>query len=292
VSDQNRHRREAVNYLAKIEQQHKPLLILLGFTAIGVIGIIDFMTGYELAFSVFYVLPISLVTWLANRWTGLLASLVSAVVWFSADMATGHFYSNSFIPIWNTLIRFAFFIIIAFLLSALRNAMQRESELARIDYLTGVVNLRFFSELVQMEIDRLERYGRPFTLAYFDLDNFKFLNDRFGHSTGDQVLSEVASCVRRYIRKTDIFARIGGDEFVLFLPETNPENARIALPKIKNELLMDMQQNNWSITFSIGVLTCNVAPGSVEELVKYADELMYEVKHHGKNGIEYSIFKG
>jgi diguanylate cyclase (GGDEF)-like protein len=281
-----------VNYLAKIEQQHKPLLILLGFTAIGVIGIIDFMTGYELAFSVFYVLPISLVTWLANRWTGLLASLVSAVVWFSADMATGHFYSNSFIPIWNTLIRFAFFIIIAFLLSALRNAMQRESELARIDYLTGAVNLRFFSELVQMEIDRLERYGRPFTLAYFDLDNFKFLNDRFGHSTGDQVLSEVASCVRRYIRKTDIFARIGGDEFVLFLPETNPENARIALPKIKNELLMDMQQNNWSITFSIGVLTCNVAPGSVEELVKYADELMYEVKHHGKNGIEYSIFKG
>ena len=264
----------------------------MGFTLIGLIGIIDFLTGYEFAFSAFYVLPISLVTWVTGRQIGLLASFISAVVWLTADLATQHPYSNPFIPVWNTLIRFAFFVIITLLLSALRIAMQRESELARTDYLTGAMNLRFFNELAQMEIDRLERYGRPFTLAYFDLDNFKLLNDRFEHATGDQALREVASCVRGHIRKTDIFARIGGDEFVLLLPETNRENACIALPKIQGDLLNHMQKNNWPITFSIGALTCNVAPGSIEELVKSADDLMYEVKHHGKNGIEYSIFIG
>jgi diguanylate cyclase (GGDEF)-like protein len=264
----------------------------VGFTLIGLIGIIDFLTGYEIAVSVFYVLPISLITWLTSRRIGLLASSVSAVVWLVADIASLHPYSNSFIPVWNTLIRFTFFFIITLLLSALREAMQRESELARIDYLTGAINSRYFYELAGKEIDRLGRYGHPFILAYVDLDNFKDMNDRFGHSTGDQILREVVNCVKRHMRRTDIFARIGGDEFVLLLPETNEDFARVAILKIQTDLLVEMQQNNWLVTFSIGVLTCNLAPHTAEELVKRADELMYEAKHNGKNRIEYCSYAG
>jgi diguanylate cyclase (GGDEF)-like protein len=272
-------------------RKNKVLILLMGFLLISVIGIVDYLTGYELAFSVFYVLPISLVTWLTSRRIGLLVSLASAAVWLIADLGTGHPYSHALVLVWNTLIRFAFFVIITLLISSLRSALQRESELARIDYLTGAVNRRFFYELLQMEIDRFERYKHPFTLAYIDLDNFKALNDRFGHAMGDRVLRTVATSIRNHSRKTDIFARIGGDEFALLLPETNQGAALTILPEIQDHLSSDMRKNNWPITFSIGVLTCITSSHSAQALMKRADELMYLVKREQKNSTRYSILE-
>lgn len=283
-----------MNFLSTLEKQSKPsyVLVLVGFALIGLIGIVDFLTGYEIAFSVFYMLPISLVTWLTSRRFGFMASLASALVWLGADVATGHLYSYPLIPIWNTLIRLAFFVIITLLLSALRRATERERELARTDNLTGAVNSRFFYDLAQMEIDRFLRYEHPFTLAYIDLDNLKTVNDQFGHSVGDQVLRIVVSSARKYLRKTDVVARLGGDEFALLLPETNEESARVALSKIQGGLLEEMRIGNWPITFSIGVLTCSAAPHTAEELVRMADELMYSVKRDSKNAIKYSSYAG
>jgi diguanylate cyclase (GGDEF)-like protein len=283
-----------MNFLPILEKQSRPsyVLILAGFVLTVLIGIADFLTGYELSFSVFYVLPVALVTWLTSRRLGLLTSLAAAFVWLGADVTTGHRYSYPLIPIWNTLIRLAFFVIITLLLSALRRATEREREFARVDNLTGAVNPRFFYDLAQMEIDRFQRYEHPFTLAYIDLDNFKTVNDQFGHPAGDQVLRIVASSARKYLRKTDVVARLGGDEFALLLPETNEESARIALSKIQDGLLEEMRLGNWPITFSIGVLTCIVPPNTTEELVRMADELMYSVKHDSKNSIKYSSYAG
>ena len=132
----------------------------------------------------------------------------------------------------------------------------------------------------------------PFTLAYIDLDNFKTVNDQLGHATGDQVLRTVVSSVKKNIRRTDIVARLGGDEFALLLPETNQESARVVLSKIQDGLLEEMRKNNWPVTFSIGVLTCRVAPPSTDALVSMADELMYSVKHDGKNGVKYATYAG
>jgi len=283
-----------MNFLAVLEKHSKStyILLLVGFALTGLIGIADFLTGYEIGFSVFYVFPIALVTWLTSRRLGLVASLISAFVWLGADVATGHPYSHPLIPIWNTLIRLAFFVIITLLLSALRRAMERERELARIDNLTGATNSRFFYELAKMEIDRFQRYEHPFTLAYIDLDNFKTVNDQFGHPVGDQILRIVVSSVRKYLRKTDVVARLGGDEFALLLPETSEESAHIALSKIQDGLLEEMRLGNWQITFSIGVLTCSAAPHTTEELVRMADELMYSVKRESKNAIKYSTYAG
>ena len=216
---------DVMNILKSLEKRNIALRVSLGIVLICGIGVIDFLTGYEFSFSVFYVLPIALSTWLTGRRLGLAASLVSALVWSVTDAASGHHYSQPWLPVWNTFIRLVFFVIITLLLSAIRKAMQRESELARTDYLTGAVNSRFFYDFVQKEIDRLQRYQHPFTLAYIDLDNFKLVNDQFGHAIGDQALRRVVSLATKHLRKTDVVARLGGDELTFLLPETDREAA-------------------------------------------------------------------
>ena len=282
-----------INYLHRyFKYKRKAYHLLICLAIILIIGYIDRITGNELTVSIFYVIPISLATWYTDRKYGFLASIVCAFVWLAADYDQSSPIVIQFIPVWNTVIRLSFFIIITALLSALRKSMDRERELARIDYLTGAFNSRYFYELLQNEIDRIQRFGHPFTLAYIDLDNFKSVNDKFGHTVGDKVLCSVVISVRNHLRKTDVVARLGGDEFALLLPETNQESAHVALSKIQSYLLEEMQRSNFQVTFSIGVLTSICAPQTTDELVKMADELMYSVKCDGKNAIRYSMYTG
>lgn len=278
--------------IAFLEKQEKTVNTVAGFTLIGIIGVCDFLMGYEIAFSLFYVLPIAFLLWFTGEKNGLIASFVSAIVWLLADKASGHVYSSMIIPLWNTVIRLSFFIIIVLLLSALRSSIQREKTLARMDNLTGAINSRYFYLLVERELDRFHRYGNPFSLVYIDLDNFKAVNDCSGHAGGDETLKSVVAFIQTHLRRTDIVARLGGDEFALMLPETNLDMAQSVCTKLQSGLLAEMQQHGWPVTFSMGVLTCqdSAKPQSVDELVQRADELMYTVKHTGKNGILYERY--
>jgi diguanylate cyclase (GGDEF)-like protein len=166
--------------------------------------------------------------------------------------------------------------------------MDREKGLARTDSLTGALNSRSFYDVAQTEIDRCQRYHRPFALAYIDLDNFKAINDTFGHTTGDEALRTVATFIRQRTRRTDVLARLGGDEFGLLLPETTEQLARNVIGKIQEGLAQEMRRNAWPITFSIGVLSCTTAPPTSDALIKMADELMYSVKREGKNAAKYA----
>lgn len=255
------------------------------------IGAADILTGSELAFSVFYLIPIGVVTWFSGRNPGLFISLVSAVMWFLADDLSGQSYSQPLIRYWNTAVRFGFFVVVTILLPVLR-ALEREKSLARTDYLTGIANRRHFFELAQTEIERSQRYQHPITLAYIDLDSFKIVNDQWGHKTGDKLLCAVVDRAKRQLRGTDTIARLGGDEFVLLLPETDQVAAKMVIPKIHNILTDEMRLNGWPVTFSIGVLTCVDAQIPMDELIKRADGLMYFVKRNGKNAIAYEVFEG
>lgn len=277
-----------MNILASLEKQSKSTLVFAGFLLIGLIGLIDYSTGHDLAFSVFYVLPIFLITWFTNKWFGLVASIVSAIVWLVADITSGQSYSSLLIPFWNSFIRFAFFIIITLLLSSLKSSLQ----LAHTDHLTSAINSRYFYEIVQMEINRSQRNQHPFTVAYIDIDNFKAVNDQLGHIAGDHVLITIVNSIRNTIRQSDFIARLGGDEFAILFPETDQEAARIIFSKIQSDFMGVMRQKNWSITFSVGVLTCRVALPTPNELLRMADKLMYSAKSDGKNTVKYSIYAG
>ncbi len=267
-------------------------MFLLGVLLVAAVGWIDYATGYEIAFSLFYVLPIALVAWFVGRWPSIVVACISAVMWLVADQAAGSRHSHPLIPFWNSAIRLAFFVMITALFTALRDAMRREQELARTDPLTGVMNARSFREMAETEMERAARYGRPFTLAYLDLDHFKSVNDRFGHTAGDEALRIVAQHLAAHVRRTDAVARLGGDEFGVLLPETGPDDARAVLTKLRDALNDEMRVRGWPITVSLGALTCAAAPASTDELVKMADDLMYEVKRGGRDAVRYAVFAG
>ena len=279
-----------MNLLENIEKQNKSFIIAIGYIIIGVLGIIDTLTGKELDFSLFYVIPILIVTWHTGLGPGIVFSLISALVWLFSDVLSGHVTLLS-IYAWNTLTRLGFFLTIAFLLSRLLTVLEHEREIAHKDYLTGALNSLFFYNVLQMEINRSLRYKNLFTIAYIDLDNIKTVNDEFGHATGDEVLCFVVNQIKNSLRKVDVVARLGGDEFALLMPETNQKSAQVVLSKLQHNILAGMQKNNWPVTLSIGVLTCIDTPPTANEAIKKVDDLMYSVKKSSKNNIKYATYE-
>ena len=198
-------------------------------------------------------------------------------------------YNNPAAPYWNTTVRLAFFVLFTVLIDRLRQELVHAQELARTDALTGIANRRAFYEHAAVEIQRMGRSPRPFTVACIDLDNFKEVNDRLGHSVGDEVLCEVSRTMRGNIRAADVVARLGGDEFALLLPETDADGAVASLTKLREFLLRAMNQHDWPVTFSIGAVTFRVTPPTIDWLIRGADDLMYAVKQAGKNQVRFEV---
>ena len=273
------------------QAQSKTFFITIGTMLVMLMGCIDYLTGYEIAFSIFYLVPVAIVTWYAGRWYGILFSFASSLSWILADLMAGHIYSTPFITYWNTSVSLGFFLIVTFILSKLKAELERERKLAQTDFLTGIANSAYFDELVTWEINRCRRNMNPLTLAYIDCDNFKAVNDNSGHHAGNNLLRLVANTINNTIRETDMVARLGGDEFAILFPETGVEQANLVVLKIQNNLMKVMRKGEWPITFSIGVVTCIKSPDSVDELIGMADRLMYDAKNAGKSMIKHEVFE-
>jgi diguanylate cyclase (GGDEF)-like protein len=268
---------------AILENGHPIFWTLAGIGSIGLLGIVDTLTGNEITFSLFYLAPIVVVTWTVNQSMGLLMSLLSALTLLGAEIASGQVYSSPTIYVANTLIRAGFYVIVTYLVAELHKARKEEQLAARTDFVSGAVNARYFHELLQMEINRIHRYPHPVTVAYIDIDNFKLVNDLFGHKIGDEVLRSIADELKAQLRRTDVVARVGGDEFALLLPSTHQPEAQVVISKLQINLVETMKQRNWPVTLSLGAVTCVSPPNSPEQLLNMADELMYQVKNSTKN---------
>ena len=267
----------------------KIALTVVGLVLCICVGLVRYLSGPEWALSLFYLFPICVVTWFVGRWAGMLISVISATSWLIADLMMIKTFSNVVIPFLNETFRLTVFFIITFTLSALNNALKEQKKLALTDPLTGTGNRRAFLKLADIEINRSRRFNAPFSIAYIDLDNFKRINDHFGHSAGDMLLISVANTIKRNIRTIDGIARLGGDEFALLFPETGDEAARSVAQKLQAELLDLMKKNKWPVTASIGVVTFNTPPLNIDEVIREADSCMYSAKQSGKNMIKYQV---
>jgi diguanylate cyclase (GGDEF)-like protein len=251
-----------------------------------IISVAAYLLGYEITTATFFLIPIALTTWYGNQRQGIYFSLLSAFIWHLIDTGiSAHSYSHPLIPYWNTSVRLGLFLITTQFLTLLKSQLNSEKSLSRTDSLTGVMNGRGFAEVAEKMFELGARHGRPTCLAYIDMDDFKQVNDQRGHSAGDRVLQTVGEVLLKSMRKTDAVCRLGGDEFAIALPETNEAGAQVSFNKLRNNLALAMQKNNWPVGFSIGVISFDLPPANFDEAVRLADALMYQVKKNGKNNI-------
>ena len=182
-------------------------LFFLGLLLIGISGVLDHSSGYEIAFSIFYLGPVA-ISWYCGRNLGVLLCLISTIVWMSVDYTAGHQYSQTWIFFWNALHRFAIFYFAVYGLDKIKNHLTQEEVLARTDALTELSNSRHFREQAELMFHMAKRQEQPLALAYIDLDNFKSVNDDFGHETGDLVLKQVGKVVAASLRGSDVAGRL------------------------------------------------------------------------------------
>ncbi|MDP1784141.1 MAG: GGDEF domain-containing protein [Sulfuricurvum sp.] len=161
---------------------------------------------------------------------------------------------------------------------------QEIQRIATIDHLTGVYNRHKFEELFTLEAERARRFSLPLSLILIDIDHFKLVNDTYGHDTGDEVLKQLANIVQENIRKLDVFARWGGEEFLLLCPSTDLDNIQILADKLRLAVDNSTFPKVNHLTISIGVSTFEKSD-SFSELFKRADQGLYYAKKQGRNQV-------
>jgi diguanylate cyclase (GGDEF)-like protein len=160
--------------------------------------------------------------------------------------------------------------------------------LMTVDGLTQVFNRRYFNEALEREFNRSKRYDRALALIAFDIDHFKRVNDTHGHLAGDNLLRQIATAVKPRLRREDIFARTGGEEFGILLPEIAADGARITAEKVRRiveSTPLRYEQQVIPVTVSLGVSQMVPEDTTPEELYKRADERLYEAKQGGRNRV-------
>lgn len=169
----------------------------------------------------------------------------------------------------------------------LRRAMIKIRELSLVDPLTGIANRPALMDALERIIAQQIRHGGVFGLLYIDLDGFKRVNDEFGHAAGDEVLRVVASSLTATLRREDIVARIGGDEFAAILVADEGQTTSAA-ERVRSAIELSMRDRGWQVTASIGAVSFPCPPGNADEALARADRLMYAAKRLGKNAVQYA----
>ena len=173
-----------------------------------------------------------------------------------------------------------------YLLARIKILHETMSQMAYTDPLTHIYNRLHFGHFLDSEIDRVERYGNTFSIIFFDIDNFKEINDEYGHLVGDEVLEEITEVIRNANRSADIFARYGGEEFIIMTPATGIEGARQHAERLRTDIETHAFLNVGTLSCSFGVTEYKRGEDNVPSLIKRADSALYNAKAQGKNRVE------
>lgn len=175
------------------------------------------------------------------------------------------------------------------LIVALDQARSRAEQLALTDALTGVRNRRWFMTQAALEFERATRHGRALALVLIDVDHFKRVNDEHGHQTGDRLLVEIAQTCAATLRRTDLLARFGGEEFIVLLPETGQCEAVRLAERMRQAVqagLRDPQHPlQVPVTISLGVVAMSAATPTLDALIRATDQALYDAKRAGRDRV-------
>lgn len=169
--------------------------------------------------------------------------------------------------------------------NTLEDRIQFQSQLLKSDQMTGAINKSYLMILLENHIRYLKENSEPFSFAYIDVDNFKWVNDNLGHDIGDKVLIQVAKIGKNYLEAMGYFARIGGDEFAILVPFQSYEIAKALIKSFQHDCNKYFKKEKLPVSLSIGLITLYNLPESIEKLIQETDNLMYKVKKKSKNGL-------
>lgn len=162
------------------------------------------------------------------------------------------------------------------------------NEIATVDFLTNIPNRRYFYDMSEKKFHLAKRYKNIFSVIFIDIDYFKNINDQYGHDIGDEILKLISQTITDYVRKSDVYARIGGEEFAILLLNTELDGAKLFSNKLRNRvqgLVYKHQHNTISVTISMGVTVLNKNDKTITEIFKRADQALYSAKESGRNTV-------
>ena len=275
-----------------ILNQDRQQWLMFGVITLLAVAAIDYFTRFKLNLSVLYVLPILMLTWAAGRLFGTTLSVIVCTTWSVIDVAAGRYLENPKLLYWEWGASLLGFLVLVQGLTSLRRMLEEAHFQSRKDTLTSLVNKGGFYQIVNAEMEVCRRYHRTLSIAYIDCDNFKMVNDKYGHHIGNDLLRVISKTMQRKLRSSDLPGRLGGDEFAIMLPETTAEACRMVVEMLQQRLLQEMADHKWPVTFSIGIATFTRMPASIEEMIRQADKLMYAVKNTSKGAIKQEVFAG
>ncbi len=253
-------------------------------SAILVIAALDHLTGPLLAISYFYLLPIVVASLAFGMGGGMATALACAAIWLGVQIVDDFDFRGPFFLVWSAVMRVAYYATFAVAADWLHRSISELSALSLRDPLTKAANWRYFEEYYLTAVSRARRGTKPLTLAFFDVDFFKAVNDRYGHAAGDEVLKLVADAILPSIRPDDLLARLGGDEFALALADMDYDRSEEVIDRLFLAVKAAQKTHGRPVTFSIGIVTWKEPPETLREALDVADSLMYEVKKGGKDG--------
>ena len=242
------------------------------------VHIVSHLVQDNLPLPILFLLPIMYVAWRVKLEIAAVHVLFSM---FILGISIREFVPSTTSAVVMLSVQTSVFASVAYIITSLRKSLLREQHMARIDGLTGVPNARAFEEIAAKELAKLQRTPGPLSVIYFDLDHFKKINDTFGHHGGDRALRLIGDALRHTTRGADTPARIGGDEFVVLLPNTAREGARTVVVRLQSLIA---HLSNHTITCSVGCMTYTTFPPSdVDDMLRKVDAVMYMAKENGRN---------
>jgi diguanylate cyclase (GGDEF)-like protein len=272
-----------------IEGLPRAVVFSLALATVAVVGAVDERAGGDVQLTLAYLLAVSFAAWFLGVAGGLGVALAGAVSSWAAEVATRAYVPRAGVQALNFALELTLLATAAALVSVLRQRLARDRAVARTDVLTGLLNRRGFLEVARRELARTTRTGRPLTVAIADVDGFKEINDVRGHEAGDQLLGGLAAALRTATRAVDACARLGGDEFAVLLPDTDPVSVEAVLDRLRQVLVQAGAEKGAPMTVSLGAVTFERPPLSLDEMLRAADRMLREVKTNGRNGVRHEI---
>jgi diguanylate cyclase (GGDEF)-like protein len=242
----------------------------------------DTRVSNDVRLGMLYLVPVLVATWYEGAVWGALCVAATVVLRMTLEV------TQAGTPLALAAVHQSSFVVVAGItMFGFRHMRRTQDELQRMathDHLTATLNASAFSRRLAEELRRLRRYPRPGALIYLDLDNFKGLNDAHGHQVGDAVLRRAADALRRAVREVDIVGRLGGDEFAVLMPETDGAVATAAARRLSDGIRQSFDGKP-AVTASVGVVSFGASEASVDDLLRRADQAMYQAKRAGKDQV-------